>query len=703
MKKHQPIFLRFTFVVLSAAQVVQVNAQSADSAPNLTVLPAVVVTATTVDTASIYAPASEIVGDSLTILKSNTLGDLLSREMGISATGFGTNANRPVIRGFDAERIKLLNNGSTSRDVAALSYDHATPIDPLVIERVEVLRGPATLLFAGGTVGGVINAIDNRIPVRSQDGLTGSVELRGESAKQEGSTSAVLETDLNNDWMLHIDAFNRKSNSLSVPIALPCVINDVSVIEKKTCNTQSQSNGGALGLSRVWSQGFLGMSISNYHSTYGTPAEDEVTIGMKSATLSLKGEQRHLDGWIKAVTAQANITRYNHTEFDAGTPATEFKKNGTDAKLEIHQKDSQWGTFKLTGTTILSTESERFKALGAEAFVPENKTTQSAIATLQKIVTHWGSITGAVRVEKVNVTSNGGTQTDYQSANKFNAASRSFTPSNLALSSAYTLNSNTQLISSFSSNQRAPSAPELFANGVHIATAAYELGNDALSKERSQNLDISMQWRDGSNSLKMNGFYNRFKNFLSLSNTGKRNGADGEPNPLDANNDNIADISGETIYAQYQYKSMPTRFMGIEAQGQYRLVTKPYVLDIHAKFDTLSAKNTSTDEALPRISPKRLTLGTTGRLNGWIASVEWAHNAKQTKHPSNDSFGSTPSYSMVNLSLAYRNPLAGNALWFIKIDNAFNQLAYNAVTIDTVRGKAPLAGRNLKLGMQYLF
>jgi iron complex outermembrane recepter protein len=702
MKTNQTkVLLVFTF--LGLCQLASANAQTTSSVEPLTELPTIVVTAAAMGANSNAVPSTIISGEGLTVQKSNTLGDLLSREVGISTTGFGTNASRPVIRGLDAERIKLLSNGSASRDVAGLSYDHATPIDPLVIERIEVLRGPSTLLYGGGAVGGVVNALDNRIPATHNEGLTGSAELRGESAKREGSASAVLEAGLGKDWMYHLDAFRRDSSSLAVPIALPCTVNSIIVIEKKSCNTQSHSNGGALGLSRLWSQGFIGMSISTYQSNYGTPAEDEVTIGMKSTTLSLKSEQRGLEGWVKAINFQANASHYEHTEFDAGTPATEFKKHGKDAKVELHQRDKYWNTLKLTGTTIFSTESEQFNALGSEAFVPKNKTSQSAIASLQTLSTDWGSVTGGMRIDKVNSVSSGGTQTDYLGNNKFTAAAHSFTPSNLALSSAYVINKNTQLMTNFSSNQRAPSAYELFANGVHIATAAYETGNQILVKERSQNIDLSVQWRDGFNHLKVGGFYNRFKNFISLSNTGNRIGADGELNPLDTNNDAIADGSGETIYSHYQYKNITARFMGIEAQGQYRLITKPYTLDINARFDTLTANNAATGEPLPRIAPTRVTVGASARFNGWTGKMEWAHNAKQNKQPSYDSFGSTPSYSIVNVSLSYRNPEAGASLWFVKLDNAFNQLGYNAVTIDTVRGKAPLAGRNLKIGVQHLF
>ena len=666
-------------------------------------LPAVTITAAPLGAGAAAVPSTVLAGDGLTLRKSNSLGDVLSGELGVASTGFGTNASRPVIRGLDADRIKILSNGGASHDVAALSFDHATPIDPLVVQRIEVLRGPATLLFGGGAVGGVVNAIDNRIPSEALDGLGGQIELRGDSAKREDSASAVLETALSKDWMLHVDGFKRKSSSTAVPVALPCTVNGAAVTEKKICNTQAQSNGGAIGVSRVWNSGFVGASLSTYRSDYGTPAEDEVTIGMKSNTLSIKGEQRGLTGLLSSVAAQASSTRYTHTEFDAGTPATVFNKRGSDARLELRQTASQLAGRTLTGTTLVSIESERFQALGAEAFVPENKTTHTAIATLQTLAMPWGAITTGARLDSVSTASSGGAQTDYSGADKFIPAKRSFAPRSMALSSVVNLNAHTQLTGSVALSQRAPTAYELFANGPHIASGAYEIGNADLRIERSRNVDVGVQWKQGNSSFKLGGFYNQFKNYINLANTGASIGADGEPNPLDVDGDGNADGSGEGIYTHYQYQAIRARLMGFEIQAKHRVQLGALSLDLNAKLDTLNAVNTDTREALPRIAPTRVTLGLTGKQQGWTGQIEWQHSALQSKVPAYDLLGATPAHSLVNLSLSYRKPQRDSLLWFVKLDNALNKLAYNAVTIDTVRGKSPLAGRSLKLGVQLAF
>jgi iron complex outermembrane receptor protein len=225
----KPVTLAIAGAYFSAQSVGVVMAQNAA----VLSLPTVTVTAQALGAGEAAVPSTVLTGAQLTVQKEATLGETLSRELGVSTTGFGANASRPVIRGLDANRIKLLNNGATSHDVSGLSFDHATPIDPLVVQRIEVLRGPATLLFGGGAVGGVINAIDNRIPSDRIDGLSGTVELRGDTAQRGGSASAVIETALTKDWMLHVDAFKRRSASTRVSVKLPCTINGAAVLEKR--------------------------------------------------------------------------------------------------------------------------------------------------------------------------------------------------------------------------------------------------------------------------------------------------------------------------------------------------------------------------------------------------------------------------------------------------------------------------------------
>ena len=647
-------------------------------------LPEVVVTSAPLGAAAGAQPASVLVGDALTLKKSTSIAETLDRELGVASTYFGPNAARPVIRGMDGDRIKVLNNSGAAQDVAGLSFDHATPIDPLVIDRLEVLRGPAAMLYGGSAVGGVVNALDNRIPSSKIDALSGTVELRGASASSERSASFVVETPLTADkvWALHVDGFSRSNLSAAVPIALPCV----SAVAKRICNTDAQARGGAVGVSRQLSQGYFGVALSTYTSLYGTPAEDEVKIDMKSHRLAVMGEQRGLVGLFSAISGQINATRYTHTELDAGVPATEFKKNGTDGRLELTQQTSPFAWGKLSGTTGLSFERSVFSAIGDEAFVPENTTQHTALFTAQSLATRWGALSLGGRIEQVKVNSKGGAQTDYLGNAKFTAANRSFTPTSLALGTVVKINDAWQWTANLSRNERAPAGYELYANGAHIATGAYEIGDVNLSKERSRNVDFALKWGANGHSASLGGFYNRFSNYINLANTGSLIGEDGDP--------------AGTDLTLYRYAPVAARFMGLEAQGAYK-VSAAWRFD--AKLDILRANDTTSGEALPRISPARLTLAAHYAANQWQTKLEWALNAAQKRVPAFDLLGATASYNVVNLSLGYRQKSSWDALWFLRLDNATNRLGYNATTIDTVRGKSPIVGRNLKIGVQLAF
>jgi iron complex outermembrane recepter protein len=652
--------------------------------PEELTLPTLVVTTSPLGAGASAIPAQALFGDELTFKKTNTIGQTLDRQLGVSATYFGPNASRPVIRGLDGDRIKMLHNGGHSHDVAGLSFDHATPIDPLVVERLEVLRGPSTLLHGGSAVGGVVNAIDNRISKSSVDSLSGLVELRGNSASKERSASALVETPLSDDksWALHVDGFKRHAQSAAVPVALTCMGLD----SKRICNTAVNASGGAIGVSKVWSQGYLGASVTQYKTLYGTPAEEAVSIDMSSRRLSVMGEYTGLTGLFQSLSGQINSTRYAHTELDAGLPATQFKKQGADARFELKQRGINFSRGALSGTSGLSIEREQFSATGSEAFVPPNQSQRFALFTVQNLKQTFGAISLGGRVERNTLDSYGGTQTDYLGNDKFVASQRQFNTFNLALGSVINLNPRWQLTGNLSSSQRAPTAYELYANGVHIATGAYEQGNPALAKELSRNIDVALKWQNGGHSLSMGGFYNRFSSYINLANTGSLIGENADPSGTDL--------------ALYRYQPTQAQFKGLEVQSKLKLSPN---WNVDGKFDVLQAKDVGTGQALPRIAPMRLTLGANYAADAWQASIEWAHNAAQKRVPQYDSAGSTASYSLVNVKVSYRTKSNADMLWFVKLDNAFNRLGYNATTIDTVRAKSPVVGRNLSVGLQFGF
>jgi hypothetical protein len=238
---------------------------------------------------------SSLSGMNLTQQGQSTLGETLNNLPGVSSTYFGPNASRPIVRGLDGDRIRVLSNSGASLDASSLSYDHAVPLDVLSVERIEVLRGPAALQYGGSAIGGVVNVIDNRIPRKPMQGVLGKIQLQGASGNQEVSKGALLETGFGS-WVLHADAFDRNSKDVKVPQALACTKPGSPELAKRICNSANNASGGALGASLFFDQGFVGWSLQTYKSQYGTVAEDEVTIGMKSDRAALEGAWRPTSG-----------------------------------------------------------------------------------------------------------------------------------------------------------------------------------------------------------------------------------------------------------------------------------------------------------------------------------------------------------------------------------------------------------------------
>jgi len=279
-------------------------------------------------------PASALGRSDLLERGQSSLGETLNGLPGVSSTYFGPNASRPIIRGLDGDRIRVLNNSAASADVSALSFDHAVPLDVLSTERIEVLRGPAALQYGGSAVGGVVNVIDNRIPREPLSGLSGKAQVQAGTGNGERSVAGLLESG-NARWALHADGFDRRTGDVRVPVQLACDKTGETRYARRICNSASQSQGGAVGGSTFWDHGYLGASVNTYQSDYGTVAEDQVTIGMKTTRYALEGQVRHLPGLWDSLKARVSHTDYRHTEFDNGSPGTVFANQAQDLRVTV--------------------------------------------------------------------------------------------------------------------------------------------------------------------------------------------------------------------------------------------------------------------------------------------------------------------------------------------------------------------------------
>ena len=647
--------------------------------------PSVVVTGNPLGAKDLATPASVLTGKDLVLRRGSTLGETLDGLPGVSSTYFGPNANRPVIRGQDGDRIRVLGNGGASFDASSLSFDHAVPIDPLVVERVEVLRGPAALLYGGSAVGGVVNAIDNRIPREALTAVSGAVEGRAGGAASERGVSALVEAG-GGGLAFHADAFWRRTDDLSVPDFDRPLEDGSSERRNFVANSASRAEGGALGGSFVWDAGYLGASFDTYRNDYGIVVEDDITVRMQRDTFALAGEWRPRGGFLTALRAQGNSTDYRHQEIEGdGEVGTSFSNDGTDARLEAVHRALSLGGGQIEGSFGLHYESSDFSALGEEAFVPSTHTRQQSVFVLERW--SWGeggSVSSGLRAEQVRVRSGG--DADPEEPQFGPAQERRFSPFSAALGAVMKLDERWQLSANASYTERAPTSYELYANGVHAATGTFERGDTQQALEKGRNLDLGLAWRRGANEVKLGLFAARFSNYILLA-------ATGEPDFVDAEGD---------AFPVYAFSGVRAELYGLEAEAVWRLLDGPRSLDLDARFDMVRGTDTRNNEPLPRLAPQRATLGLTLGQGGWTARAEVQYAGDQTRVPSTDV--ATEGWTMVNLSTTYALGLGpSDALLYARLLNVGDTLAYSASSIGSVRPLAPLPGRAFSAGLRVSF
>ncbi|MEJ7687179.1 MAG: TonB-dependent receptor [Variovorax sp.] len=662
----------------------------------------ITVTGNPLGAADLIAPTTTLSGDTLLLRSQSTLGETLNGVPGVSSSYFGPNASRPAIRGQDGDRIRILQNGGAAPDASSLSYDHAVPVDALVTERIEVLRGPSALQYGGSAVGGVVNVIDNRIPSEPLQGFGGRADLGYATGSREKSGGVVLEGG-NDRYALHVDAFNRDADDTSVPIELGCESPRRAGLARKICNSANEARGGAVGGSVFFGQGYIGASASTYRSNYGTVAEDDVTIGMKSDRYALEGEWRP-GGFFSSVRGKASRTDYRHTEFEGAEIGTVFANKSNDLRIEArHRKIG--GVEGLIG---FSAETNDFSADGEEAFAPNSRTRARALFLHEELATTWGRLSFGARTEQVRVRSFG--SSDLENT-RFAVGERKFNPHSAAFGALVDVAPGWQLTSNIAYTERAPKDYELFANGLHIATAAFELGNPDLEKERSVGFDVGAQWRSGANNTRVNAYATRFRNYIGLTASGNVRSEEGDINPAPDETDD--GLVFPDVVAEYVYRGVRARFTGLEASGNLRLMgtegfSRPAdgsTLDLQWRGDLVRAKNADTGEPLPRISPARVGSTLAWGNGPWTARVGFDHYAAQRRVPS-VGVRATDAFTLWNAALTYRMKVQrSNLTWYARVDNIGNKLAYSATSIltSTAFPDAPLPGRSLKVGLRATF
>lgn len=636
----------------------------------------VVVTGNPLRNGELPGQLQTLAGDALSLRRGPTLGETVDGLAGVSSSYFGPNSNRPTIRGLDGDRVRMLSNSGGSVDASSLSFDHAVPVDPLVIERIEVLRGAAALLYGGSALGGVVNTLDNRIPRQAQQGLSGVTELRLGGAAGERSGAAVLDGG-DSGWAWHADVSARKAGNLRTPRFDSPEDGRSSEVR----NSAAQSHGASAGASRLFDHGYAGVSVDDYRNDYGVTVEPDVTVRMQRQRLATAGEWRWTDGPLRRVQWQASRTRYEHSEVEGdGTVGTTFNSRGNDLRVEAEH--APLGDVR--GVVGFQWERSNFAALGEEALVPTTHTRSAALFVLEQYAHGPWQLSAGARAESVQVASDGDVA-GLPEPRFGSALTRKFSPKSLSLSGSFKLNEQWQAGLNISHSERAPMYYELFASGVHVATGAFERGDSSLAAERARGLDLSLTWQQAEQSVRASVYQTRFSNYIALSATGAE----------------IEEEGGESR-PEYAYRAVAARLQGFEIEWKNHLHLAGKHFTVGAQLDSVRGIETANGAPLPRLAPLRATLSLGHESGPWAASAELRLVARQERVDALDK--ATAGYGLVRLSLSRQLNLGGNdALWYLKLDNIGNKLAYNASSAATIRALAPLPGRSIHTGLQVRF
>lgn len=607
-----------------------------------------------------------------------TLGETLSKLPGISSTSFGPGASRPIIRGLGDDRLRVLQNGTSVLDVSNVSPDHATAVDPLSVNTVEVVRGPATLLYGPNTIGGVVNVIDCRIPEERISGVDGTFDTRYGSAENLRSMAGAVDFGVG-AFAFHLDAFTRDTSDLEIPgyaRSKRLRVDDPQPDEPHGIlpNSFTESNGAAAGSSYIWDRGFIGISYSGIDSLYGTVAEKDVTIDLHQRRWDLRGAfEEPVDG-LREINYKFSESDYDHTEFEGVEAGTQFAIDGFNARSEfLHEK-----FHGLEGAVGLEIQRYDFSAIGDEAFLPPVTNQVNSLVIFEEIAWHPLTLQFGGRYDnQVN-------ETDF--------LNREFDAFSTSAGVVYQPTDEDAVALTLGYSQRPPNYVELFADGPHVATGTYEIGDPDLDTEDSLSLDLSIRKKTGSFSGSISGFYNRFNGFVANLPSGLRASIDDLP--------------------IYQYQAIAANFYGGEVEATFHVLesletpedlksTTPQKpeqrLDLIFLTDFVRAENSDTGEALPRIPPFRSTLALDYQLDQIGARIDAQWCARQADTAVNEI--PTDSYILLSAGIDYTYRIGGvTTTFFMKGVNLLGQEARPSTSY--LKDIAPLASRGVILGVR---
>ncbi|MFZ9310975.1 MAG: TonB-dependent receptor [Arenimonas sp.] len=610
------------------------------------------------DVEGLVQPATVIAGAELDRKKSNTLGETVTGIPGVTSSYFGPGVGRPVIRGQDGARVAILSNGMTNDDVSNVSQDHAVSIEPFLADQIEVIKGPTNLLYGSGAIGGIVNAADGRIATAPLDaGLSGRAETRYDNGSN-GFTQ-LLRADLGGDgYALHADGVYRDNGDVAGP-------------DGDIANSAVQTRTGALGGTVFGDWGYAGASLSRYLNEYGNPAEPGdafepgVTLNMQQTRFESKAGINDPIQGIEMVKLGYSYTDYRHTEFEGSDVGTQFFSEGHQFRAEaVHSSnDSHKGAFGIQA------QKKSFEAIGAEAFIPSTSSQGAGLFIVEQFT-------------KGRLKSEIGARFDRNQSEADGFNSRSFSLYSLSAAARYALDDNLDFTLNLDHAERSPVEEELYSDGVHAATAAYEIGDPDLVKEQANQIEVGLHVHRDRFEAKASIYRSRFKDYIYLSDTGLEFDDDGE------------------LLSIRQWRQDDTTFTGYEAELTYTIETTGINHELRVFMDSVRAEIDGGGN-LPRIPASRYGAGwnwQTGKWQGGIGIIR-TNSQKDTA----DYETPTDGYTLVNANINYVLHDGADASWevFLQGNNLGNVEARSATS--AIKDLVPMPGRAISAGIRVYF
>lgn len=688
-----PVALAAMLALSGAGPIAQAQTTAPAAAEAAPSLPPVTVSASGLQLGAgdMTTPATVLEGDELVRRREATLGETLNSEPGITSSHFGAGASRPIIRGMDGPRVKVLSDGAELHDASTISPDHAVVSEPMLATQIEVLRGPSALIYGNGAVGGVVNVLDGKVPTAvPAKGLEGSAELRANSGTREGAGAFSL-TGGTGNLAVHVEGVARDAGDYRVGKGWA----PEGEATRKVLGSFNRTNTGSVGLSWVGDRGYLGAAYTRQAAKYGLPGHnhsfegchthgnqlhcgahegeegedghdhdhgaehgDVPVVDLRSERFDIRGELRNPFAGFSALRLRAGVTDYVHDEVEGGAVSTTFKNKAYDTRIELQHEPI--AGFK--GVIGLQTSQRKFSAEGEEAYVQPTVTRRTGLFALEEYRLGDWRFEAALRHDRQTARA------------ETSGIERSHNGTSASLGAVWKFTPGYQVGASFTRASRAPSAEELYARGLHMATSTYERGDASLRSETSQNFDLSLKKTAGDTTFGVSVFRNSINNYIY-------------GRTLDA-------LDGLQLL---QYSQADATFTGIEGQVRQRLTRN---LGVTLFGDTVRAK---IDDAgnLPRIPATRAGLRLDANWNAWEGQVEWVQVARQNRIAAFET--ATPGYGMLNVGLAYNGQFSSGTPWqvYLKGTNLTDRLAYAHTSF--IKNAAPLMGRNLTVGVKVAF